>query len=363
MQTAIRPRKAQPMPTPSFALRNCFVAAVVCLSFLASSQAQNINWGPFRLNLGAVAEVTYTDNKNSSENNPESDTEFRVGPTISGAIIISPTLPGGEQLTLNVGASYEVSYSLKDGTKETFSAPINVALVLPFYVAKWDVTISDTFSFSDDPLEKTFAFNRDKVPSYNNTAQISVGRNFGRVGFNFAASRSDKLYPDDPDQEETSYQFSATPSYFFRDNYSVFLRNTYGITDPHGVGKSDSDGYSSEVGVNGQITQNLSGSVSVGWSHSNVYGTNGVDHVDGISSTIALNYVQPLRPNTTYSIAFARSPVITAALQNSDITEATSVTLSIAHRLSRFITLAPVISWNHLQDLGKKTNEIGRAHV
>ena len=76
MQTAIRPRKAQPMPTPSFALRNCFVAAVVCLSFLASSQAQNINWGPFRLNLGAVAEVTYTDNKNSSENNPESDTEI-----------------------------------------------------------------------------------------------------------------------------------------------------------------------------------------------------------------------------------------------------------------------------------------------
>lgn len=354
-------------PRCSGGRRICAWLVVVLLT--SEATAQTINWGPFRLNLGVTAGVTYTDNTNTSETNPQSEWEFSIGPTVSGSIILAPTLPGGEQLAITTSASYSFKYSLEKGEDETFSAPVNVSLVLPVYIARWDVVLSDTFSFSNEPLEQTFAFNRDEVPNYNNNASLSVGRNFGRVGVNFTASRGDKIYPDDPEQEETNYQFSFTPSYFFRENYSVFLRNSIGYTIRHGPGEPDSWGYSIELGVAGQITQNLSGFVSLGYAHTTIFDRfeegdpsdpfGGVfnrrrlpdDRVDGISSTIGLNYSHPLRPNTTYSISFSRSPGITAALEDSDITEATSATLSIAHRLTRLITLAPSISWVYLKDI------------
>jgi len=349
MQPAISPLQRIKVPLSIHIPPTIWFASLLLVVTTAS--AQTINWGPFRLNLGASASATYTDNKDASERNPQSEITFEVGPTVTGGIQLTPQLPAFEPLTLDVAASYSISYSLEDEWDESFDAPINVAFRLPMRIMKWDVILSDTFSFSNEPLEQTFAFNRDDVPSYENVAQLSISRTGGRLGINFGVSRQDQWYPDDPEQDETAYQFSITPAYYFRENYSIFWRNSYGITDRHGPGEPDSEGYSSEIGVSGQITPNLSGVVSIGFAHTDVHRTNGTDRVDGISSTLALNYVQPLRPNTTYSIAFTRSPGITAALEDSDITEVTSVTLSIAHRLSRFITLSPTIGWTLLEDI------------
>ncbi|MCS7048409.1 MAG: outer membrane beta-barrel protein [Verrucomicrobiae bacterium] len=348
---------------------------IILLGWGASSAfGQTFSRGPFRLNIGAILGATWTDNANASEDDPASEFSIFTGPTISGDITLAPRIAGGQPLTVSLSMAYTVSYSFGDEVEDRFDAPIAVSVVLPIYFYGWDVVLSDSFRFSNDPLEKTFAFNRDEVPEYNNTAQISIGRRFGRLGINLTGSRSDRWLPDDPEQEETTYTVSLTPSYFLREGYAVFTSGSLFWTLRPDPLRSDVEGYSVAVGVTGQITQNLSGSASVGYSHLTLvdrrqlnpsppptYLPLGDDNVDGITSTIALNYSNPLRPNTTYSIAFSRSPGITAALENSDITEATSVTLAIAHQLSRHLTLAPVVSWIYLEDVsdigdGEKTH-------
>lgn len=359
-----------------FSSRSGACAVLLAMSVAISAEAQTFSRGPFRLNFGAIAGATWTDNANSSENDPKSEFSIFMGPTISGDITLAPRIAGGQPLTVSLAMAYTVQYSFGDEVDDRFDAPISVSLVLPIYFYGWDVVLSDSFRFSNDPLEKTFAVNRDEVPEYNNTAQISIGRRFGRLGLNLTGSRSDKWLPDDPLQEETTYTVSLTPSYFLRDGYALFVSGSLFWTERPDPLRSDVEGYSVSAGVTGQITQNLSGSASVGYSHLTLvnrrqlnptppptYLPLGDDNVDGITSTIALNYSNPLRPNTTYSLSFSRSPGITAALENSDITEATSVTLAIAHRLSRYVTLAPVVSWIYLEDVsdtgdGEKTHII-----
>jgi hypothetical protein len=157
---------------------------------------------------------------------------------------------------------------------------MTATLTLPIYVVEWTVTVSDSFSFRDDPLESTFAVNRTQVKSYSNTASASASRQLGKFAVTFAAQRNDSLYPNDPSQEETDYQFSFTPSYTLREGYSVFLRNSYGIALLNDPTLRDSTGYSVEGGVNGQITPNLNGTISLGWTHSELAATktNGVDN-------------------------------------------------------------------------------------
>lgn len=347
---------------------------LMCAWLVVPASGQTFSRGPFRLNIGAILGATWTDNANASEDDPKSEFSIFTGPTISGDITLAPRVAGGQPLTVSLAMAYTVQYSFGDEVDDRFDAPISVSVVLPIYFYGWDVVLSDSFRFSNDPLEKTFAVGREEVPEYNNTAQVSIGRRFGRLGLNLTGSRSDRWLPDDPLQEETTYTVSLTPSYFLRDRYAVFVNGSLFWTERPDPLRSDVEGYSTSVGVTGQLTQNLSGSASVGFSHLTLvnrrqlnplpppkYLPLGDDNVDGITSTIALNYSNPLRPNTTYSLAFSRSPGITAALENSDITEATSVTLAIAHRLTRYVTLAPVISWIYLEDVsdigdGEKTH-------
>ena len=117
------------------------------------------------------------------------------------------------------------SQSLTGVQPDTFGAPLNAALVLPIYVAEWNVVLSDSFSFENDPLDSTFAVNRTQVEEYSNVASASATRQLGKFSATFAAQRTDDIYPSDPSQEETDYLFSFTPAYFFREGYSVFLRN------------------------------------------------------------------------------------------------------------------------------------------
>jgi Putative beta-barrel porin 2 len=322
---------------------------LLALTIAHPAVAQNFLTGPFRLNLGFTAGADFRDNANLSENHPKADVLLSVGPTLSGGVFLP--FSGGEEFTLSVAATY--SHSLTGAQSDDFGAPLNASLVLPLYVAEWNVVLADSFNFENDPLDSTFAVNRTRVTEYANIASASATHQLGKFSATFAAQRTDDFYPSDPSQEETDYLFSFTPAYFFREGYSVFIRNSYGISYLVDPTLRDSRGYSTQLGLNGQITPSLNGTVSLGWSHLelNATPTNGIDHIDGVSSQIAVNYTHPLRPNTTHTLSFFHDPGITLGLKESSITAVTGVNYTIAHRLSRYLTLAPNVGWTHLESL------------
>ncbi len=311
--------------------------------------AQNVQWGPFRMTAGVTVGADYRDNANTSEHNPKSDVLLTMGPTLSGGVFLP--FAGGEEFSLQMSATY--SHSLNHVQGDSFGAPLTASLTLPIYVEQWTVTLSDSFNFRNDPLEATFAVDRTQVKSYSNTSIATATRPLGKFAVTFAAQRNDNWFPDDPNQEETDYQFSFTPSFTLREGYSVFVRNSYGITQLADPKLRDSTGITIEGGVNGQITPSLNGTISLGWAHAELAATktNGVDNIDGISSTVAVSYTHPLRPNTTHSLAFFRSPGVALLLKDSSITETTGIAYSIAHRLNRYLTLSPNVTWTHLQAL------------
>ncbi len=322
---------------------------LLALAVAHPAVAQNLLAGPFRMNLGFTAGAEFRDNANLSENHPKADVLLTVGPTLSGGVFLP--FSGGEEFSLTMAATY--SHSLTGAQSDNFGAPLSAALVLPIYVAEWNVVLADSFSFENDPLDSTFAVNRTRVEEYSNIASASATHQLGKFSATFAAQRTDNIFPSDPSQEETDYQFSFTPAYFFREGYSVFIRNSYGISYLADPTLRDSTGYSSQLGLNGQITKGLNGTISLGWSHTELAATktNGIDHIDGASSQVALNYTHPLRPDTTHSLTFFHDPGITLELKDSSITAATGINYTIAHRLNRYLTLAPSVGWTHLESL------------
>jgi hypothetical protein len=330
--------------------------------------AQTFRWGPFQVNLALTAGAEYTDNVNTSEDNPKSDILLNLGPVITGGADLPVAFAGGQRFSLSLSAAYQKS--LLGNREDTFGAPITASLTLPIYAERWVIVLSDVFNFTNDPLETTLGFNRDTLPQYSNIASLTATRPFGRTALSFGANRQDRFFPDDPILDETQYSFSVTPSFFLRENYSVFVRAIYGITEFEDPRQRDIRGYSVEVGVSGQITPSINGTLAVGWAHAelepvtiNVPGgifdgifedtTLGKDNIDGISSTVALSYTQPLRPNTTHSISVFRSPGVTATLRQSNIQEVTGVTYSLTHRLRSDVVLSPSVVWTHLEDVGR----------
>jgi hypothetical protein len=188
---------------------------------------------------------------------------------------------------------------------------------------------------------------------------MGLARRFGKIGLSLGASRQDQILPDDPLLEQTSYQFNITPSYYLSDTYSVFLRNSYGLFYPTDPSRPNVTGYSSELGVSGQLTPNVSGSVSAGYAHSYVEATptSPAQNIDGISSTVSLHYAGGLRPNTSHTISFFRSPGVTAALQSANVTEVTGINYTITHQMNSNVTLSPQIQWTHLRSLSGTPQE------
>jgi len=115
----------------------------------------------------------------------------------------------------------------------------------------------------------------------------------------------------------------------------------------------DSQGYTADIGVSGQITPSLNGTISGGWTHENLEaaGTNRASNINGIDSTVTLSYTHPLRPNTTHAISFFRNPGVALLLKSSSVTQATGVNYTITHRLNRYVTLSPNVSYTYLKSL------------
>jgi hypothetical protein len=311
--------------------------------------AQNLKWGPFQGSGGFTLGSEFIDNANTSHDHAKGDVLLTIGPTLNGGVYLP--FAGGEQFTLTMAATYV--QSLAGVSPDSFGAPMTAALILPVYVAKWTVVASDTFNFTNDPLQNTFAVNRSTIEEYLNTANISATRQFGKFSTTFAVQRQDYIYPSVSSQGQTDYQFSFTPSLMLQEGYSVFVRTAYGLNYVVGSGLQDSTAYSIDFGVNGQITPSLSGTIELGWTydHLSATGTNKAQNINGVDSNVTLSYTHPLRPNTTHSISFYRSPGVSLLLLNSSLTQATGVNYTISHRLNRNLTLSPTVGWVHLVSL------------
>ena len=330
------------------------VAALFCLVWAILGAggiclAQNFKWGPIQGTAGVTAGAEFLDNANFSPNHPKADVQLTLGPTLSGGVFLP--FAGGEQLTLTMSATYV--QSLTGVTPNSFGAPMSVVLTLPLYVAQWNVVVTESFNFSDSPLENTFAVNRTRVEEYLNVVGATATRQFGKFSMTFAAQRSDYIYPSDSSQEQTDYQFSFTPSFMLAPGYSVFMRTSGGLTYVHDPKLQNSAGYSLDFGVNGQITPSLNGTIELGWTHEylDANGTNMAHNIDGVDSTLTLSYTHPLRPNTTHSISFYRNPGVALLLTDSSITQATGVNYTISHRINKCLTLSPMIGWAHFEAL------------
>ena len=322
------------------------------------------------LTTGVTAGFEYDDNANTSEFHPTSDAFFLVGPFVNGNITLPVVLPGGQQLSSTLGLAYTWKESLTGRTQSTFTAPLSVQLLLPMYFSEWTVVASENFTFQNSPVETTFGYNRSVAPTYNNVASINGTRQFGRFALTLAGQRTDIWAPQDISLAETDYLFSLTPAWYLRENVSLFVRNSYGLVYPDYYARQLVSFWSSELGISGVITPSLTGTISLGFAHDHfqnvtlpgpgqgifggIYNRQviGASDLDGITSTLGLNYTHPLRPNTTYSLTFIRTPGVTAVLINSSATQVTGVTLSITDKLTPSLTLQPILSFQDLVDVG-----------
>ncbi len=330
-----------------------------------SSPNINLQLGPFyaRSTVGFGTSVTYTDNVDLKEHHPKSDTLVDFGPTIAMDVGLNqgagPTvrLPGGEEFSVRLNLNVGTTYSVRSGLVQTYGAPISANATIPLYIhyLGWTVALSDNFNSTRRTLDTTFGFGTRDIPVYDNDATLSAYQSFGRITLTLAAVRSDQIVQDHQfgDQQYTRYSFSMTPSYAINETLSAFWANSYNITKVNTSNGQNSQSWSSSVGVNGLITRQISGSVSVGYTHNTTEGTNGAPASvnDGINNAINLNYANPLRPETSYSLSFFHNLDVPTGLVGSSVTEAYGANFVISHQLSPLLTLAPRVSWIHQNSL------------
>ncbi len=354
-------------------------AGLLALFFASIASADTINYRLLHMNIGVEAGMEYTDNLNNSPTKV-SNIYWVLGPYLEGGLEFPLHIVGseGETAFISTGFSYNQKFSLSGNkNQQTFSSPVVVSINVPWRIGDWRFSLTEGLTFKDEPLETAVAVNDQTFSTFDNTVSLNANRNFGKAVISSEVRRRDTFSPDEPTLDVTTYELSVTPGWQLRENYLLFWRNTYGITYQNNDRLQDSEGWSSEVGVSGQLTPQMAGSISMGYSHSHlkrqelgpgdgIFG--GIfdpdvlkpDNVDGISSQLALAYSHPLRPNTSYSMTMYHSPGVSALLKDSSVTDVYGVTLSITHRLRSNLTLTPVFQWTHLQDMGRQP--VGTPH-
>ncbi len=337
-----------------------YVAWLIAWALLCGSvvDAENFIWGPLHMTVGVNVGVKYTDNvKNNST--PKEDFGIECGPTFNGDLKLPVRFGDSpeEQLTLATSFGFTYRYWLSGGQETSFNSPIGAVFALPVHFGEWLVTVNDNFSFRNDPLESLVAVGTRSSSEYSNNGSIMGTRRFGLFALTLSGQRSDKWAPQNPSTDETTYSFLVTPSVFLRETLSVFWANSVGFVFPKDhISRSDGINLTSMVGVSGMITPAISGSVGVGYAHSQFdpvqshTATNSASGgTDGVTANIGLSYANPLRPNTTHAISMFYSPGVTATMLDSNYQTTYGTTYSITHLLSRSLTMAPQVGWTHSQ--------------
>ncbi len=348
-------------------------AGLLALLFASTASADTINYRLLHMNIGVEAGLEYTDNLNNSPRKV-SNVYWVLGPYLQGGLELPLHIVGseGETAFISTGFSYDQKFSLSgQKNQQSFSSPIVFSASIPWRIGDWRFALTEGLTFKDEPLETAVAVNDSSFSTFDNVASLEANRNFGKAVLSTQLRRRDTFSPDEPTLDITTYELSVTPGWQLRENYLLFWRNTYGLTFQNNNRLQDSEGWSSEVGVSGQLTPQMAGSISMGYSHSylkrqvlgpgdGIFG--GIfdpdvlkpDNVDGITSQIALAYAHPLRPNTSYSMTLYHSPGVSALLKDSSVSDVYGATLSITHRLRSNLTITPVIQYTHLSDLGRQ---------
>jgi hypothetical protein len=322
-------------------------------------EAYNIKAGPLNLSLGAQAGVEYSDNANNSGTSPKEDFGFIAGPTIGGGLALPIRIGNSpeENLTMHFGTGFQYRYYLNEGQQTTFNSPSSLTLALPLHLGEWLVTINDAFTYTDEPLDSLVAVGVRRPQQYNNLGSITGMRRFGRFALTLVGQRIDRWAPQTPSTEETIYGFSVTPAVFLQEQFSVFWANSVGLVFPKDLtNRSEGLNITSMIGVSGQITPAIAGSVGIGFVHSQFdpvqsgTSTNTGSGTDGVSANIGLNYSHPLRPNTSHAISMFYTPGVTATMDRSNYQTSYGVAYTISHRLNRTLTFSPMIGWTHSQN-------------
>lgn len=371
---------AAPHSTSALATGRLIVPTVLGLAcFLVigapSATAAPFKWGPFQSTIGFECGFEYTDNYKNSASNRVENLNWTVGPTFNGGLSlpIHGVGAGGEEIVLTTGFSYSQKFSLNDGFKQTFSAPANLNLVIPFHLAEWRFLLSEAFTFKDEPLESLVAIEQQKTSQFNNLLSLHTVRDLGRTFLSFDATRTDKFSPTDPETDVTDYSFTIGPGLKLREDYTLSLNTTLGMSYPSDPTKQETIGISENIVLSGQITPFFHGNITLGYSFSHlrekhvgpgtgIFGglfdpeTLPADNVTGINASIGGSYVHPLRPNTTYGFSFYHSPGVSALLKDSNVTEVFGASVFLAHRLTPTVTLTPTLNWTHTQSVGRTSN-------
>jgi hypothetical protein len=309
------------------------------------------------MTLGVQAGVEWTDNANMSSTFGKQDYALAIGPLLNGELTM-PVVTGGREEVLTLSSSVGFSYKrwMNGGQANQFTSPIGVVFALPLHISNWDVFVNDSFTFTNDPLETTLQGFTSATPSalsqYSNLGSISAMRRFGRFALTLATQRQDKWAPLQPSLEETIYSFSITTAVYLQDNLSVFWANSIGFVFPADhTTRSEGINMTTSIGLAGQITPVLSGTVSIGYVHSEfdpILTTKGAmpgGRTDGISGNVGLAYAHPLRPNTTHALSVTYSPGVTAMLNQSNFQTTYGANYTITHRLNSYLTFSPSLGW------------------
>lgn len=347
-----------------------FLLGLACPCF-----AQNVHWGLLHGNLGIETGLEYTDNLNNNTNDVN-NVYWLCTPTFDGGIDLPINIGGddGEQMSIHTGLSYDQKYSLNGNKSEGgFHTPATANVHIPLSFGEWKIEVDERFSYQNDLLNAAFALNQAQSKQANNALTAALTRSFGKASITVAGSREDLISFTDPNQDTTTYQVSFTLTLLIRDAYSIFWSSTYALTYMTDPKLQDSEGYSSSIGVSGQITPYLNGVVSVGFAHTHlketvlgpgtgIFGgifdrkTVAPDNTDGITSSIGLSYSHPLNPYTTYSFSAFNSPGVTALLRSSSITEVYGMGLNITHQLTPKVALSPSFTYTHAQTVGRSSS-------
>jgi hypothetical protein len=325
-------------------------------------EAETLNLGPLKVSLGLEVGVEYDDNINNSEQDPRSDVAFFYGPTIGMAMELPLRVGVGREEPFVARTSFgfrQKQYSRGAGQEDMFNAPVSLILMQSLHLGEWVVTVSDNFAFNNDVLESAAAAGARTLNQYTNTGSVSGTRRFGRFVLTLSGQRMDRWVPQSISLEETTYSFSVIPAVFLKDNMSVFWSTSTGFVFPVDYSsRSDGVNMTTMFGISGQITPALSGSVGVGYVHSEFdvihspTGDTPGGGIDSMSGQMNVNYAHPLRPNTTHTFSVYYSPGVTATLNNSNYQTSYGARYMIIHFLNRRITLSPTVSWSHTQDEG-----------
>ena len=110
----------------------CLLIALAQAVALAA-EADNINWGPFRLTAGLTGGFEYDDNVNTSQNDPKSDFFVLMGPFVNGTVTLVAETVDSSTATVR---EPEFSRALCDARlKFTYAMSLSVMLAVTLGIA------------------------------------------------------------------------------------------------------------------------------------------------------------------------------------------------------------------------------------